>query len=62
MIYEKEEKYMQRRNNLKVTNRDLANAVGIKPSTLASKMSGFSPWYNEERKRIERYFEILEKK
>jgi len=62
MIYEKEEKYMQRRNNLKVTNRDLANAVGIKPSTLASKMSGFSPWHNEERKRIERYFEILEKK
>jgi len=62
MIYEKEEKYMQRRNNLKVTNRDLANAVGIKPSTLASKMSGFSPWYNEERKKLENYFEEMEKK
>ena len=61
MIYEKEEKYMSRRNKLGVTNRDLANAIGIKPSTLASKMSGYSPFHNDERKLLETYFAKTEK-
>ena len=61
MIYEKENDYMEMRNKLKLTNRDLANAVGIKPSTLASKMSGYSPFHDDERRLLETYFTTVEK-
>ena len=55
MIYEMELKFMERRNKLKITNRDLANAIGLKPSTLASKLSGYSPFHKEERVALNDY-------
>lgn len=61
MIYEMETDYMHKRNELGLTNRDLANAVGIKPSTLASKMSGYSPFHDDERKLLETYLAEVEK-
>ena len=61
MIYEMETLFMERRKNLGLTNRDLANAVGIKPSTLASKLSGYSPFHSEERKQLEKFLTFHEK-
>ena len=60
MIYEMELHFMERRNKLGLTNRDLANAVGIKPSTLASKLSGYSPFHKEERIKLNDYLTLKE--
>lgn len=60
MIYEMELKFMERRKALGLTNRDLANAIGIKPSTLASKLSGYSPFHKEERIALNDYLTRME--
>jgi len=50
MLYQRETDLIDRKARLKLTRRDLANALQMPPSTIANKLSGFNPLSTEERK------------
>ena len=52
MIYEKEQVIMERKKALKLTHRDLANALQMPPSTIANKLAGFIPLTLTERNKL----------
>jgi transcriptional regulator with XRE-family HTH domain len=59
--WEKDKELCDRKTRAGLTNRDLANATGMPPSTVSSKLCGFAPMSYAERCAIIEAIERAEK-
>jgi cyanate lyase len=62
VTYEREDDLVARKTRLGLTNRELGNALGVAPSTVASKLCGFAPLTPEERRALNRFLDECERR
>jgi hypothetical protein len=54
MIYQRQTDLIERKRQLKWTNRECGNAIGCPPGVASSKLNGFLILTDEERRRLEK--------
>jgi hypothetical protein len=54
MIYQRQTALIERKRQLKWTNRECGNAIGCPPGVASSKLNGFLILTDEERRRLEK--------
>jgi hypothetical protein len=61
VIYQVHKDLLERKRQLKWTNRECGNAIGCPPGVASSKLNGFLILTDEERRRLEKGMTEAEK-